>query len=386
MRQRETRVIVDLQFGSTGKGLIAGYLAEENPCDTVVAAWRPNAGHTYIDRNGTKFVHTMLPNGVVSPNLERILIGPEAAINAESLAREIVDAAALLRIHPTDLLSMIHIHEHAAIVMDEHREREKKFVKIGSTMKGSAEAVIDKMRRDPDGRATAGQNKVALGYGLAGRVVSPEVYAQQLDLGRVIQVEGAQGFSLGINQRFYPHSTSRECTALQVLSDCGIPRANNNIEVIGTLRTYPIRVANRYADDCTHTANGAVCGQRALYFVHHEDVVAPPERHEFQPRQIGTSGPCYPDQTEITFEEIGQPVELTTVTKLPRRIFTFSEMQFRDALRANGPEYLFLNFMNYVPEQEWPRWWINLNNIANEYGSRIRWYSNGPTARHVETL
>ena len=66
---KQINVIVDLQFGSTGKGLLAGYLAETTKPDTVITAWAANAGHTYINADGRKFVHTMLANGIVSPNL-----------------------------------------------------------------------------------------------------------------------------------------------------------------------------------------------------------------------------------------------------------------------------------------------------------------------------
>lgn len=379
MPKREARVIVDLQFGSTGKGLIAGYLAETSPCDTVVAAWRPNAGHTYINDDGQKFIHTMLPNGVVSPALERILIGPEAAINPDALAKELVEAEAKLG---TNLIDRLFIHANAAVVQDRHREDEKRFVKVGSTMKGSAEAVIEKMRRDPDGRATVGQNRQALGYKVADRIVTADAYDRELDKGRVIQVEGAQGFSLGVNQRFYPYATSRECTATQVLSDCAIPRSFVDVKVIGALRTYPIRVANRFADDCVYGRDGARCGARATHPIH--DYAHQLAGHAFEPRQIGTSGPFYPDQEEITFESIGQKTELTTVTKLPRRLFTFSEIQLADAVRASSPDYLFLNFMNYLPEEQWLRFTTRVSEISHfAGGGNVRWIGTGPAVGDV---
>ena len=340
---KNVRVIVDLQFGSTGKGLIAGYLAEKYPCDTVVAAWRPNAGHTYIDLLDRKFIHTMLPNGIVSPKLERIMIGPEAVINAEALQRETEEAEKLLGV---ELFSKIIIHANAAVVQEQHRTDERKLVAIGSTMKGSAEAVIDKMRRDPKGIATAGQNPGALGPRLAGRVFTADFYDFKLDTAHNIQVEGAQGFSLGMNQRFYPYSTSRECTATQILSDCAIPRSFGKVSVIGTLRTFPIRVANRF------DADG---------------------------KQVGTSGPGYPDQEEITFHSIGQPVELTTVTKLPRRIFTFSDNQLFDAVRASAPDFLFLNFLNYLPVGERADFLARVNEVSEAAGGGpVRWTGTGP--------
>ena len=48
-------MILDLQFGSTGKGLLAGFLAKSRQPDVVITAWGPNAGHTYIDENRRVF-------------------------------------------------------------------------------------------------------------------------------------------------------------------------------------------------------------------------------------------------------------------------------------------------------------------------------------------
>ncbi len=39
--------------------------------------------------------------------------------------------------------------------------------------------------------------------------------------------------------------------------------------------------------------------------------------------------------------------ELTTVTKRPRRIFSWSRNQYRDALYKTLPSIVFLNFINY---------------------------------------
>ncbi len=67
------------------------------------------------------------------------------------------------------------------------------------------------------------------------------------------------------------------------MSDTGVPMMNGSPTVHGTFRTFPIRVANR------------------------------PE--------AGMERPSYHDSAEITFESIGQQQELTTVTKLPRRLY-----------------------------------------------------------------
>ena len=126
----------------------------------------------------------------------------------------------------------------------------------------------------------------------------------------VVFVETAQGFSLGINQQFFPFSTSRECTVGQALADAGIPSSRLR-KVLMTCRSYPIRVGNT---------------------------------------DKGTSGGWYPDQQETTWEELGVEPELTTVTKRVRRVATWSWQQFEDAVRANEPDAIWLGFMDYIKD------------------------------------
>jgi len=121
-----------------------------------------------------------------------------------------------------------------------------------------------------------------------------------------------------------------------------------DIVVIGTCRTYPIRVANRFD---THGT------------------------------QVGYSGPCYDDQLEISFEEIGQKTELTTVTKLPRRIFTFSCKQIEEAIEYNGAREIFLNFVNYCRFEDEVRDIVqSIERVPNTY---VRWIGLGPEYKDV---
>jgi adenylosuccinate synthase len=312
----KTNIIVDLQFGSCGKGLLAGYLAERDQPDTLITAWAPNAGHTYINAAGRKMVNIALPNGIVSKRLKRILLGPGSVINPAQLMMEIENYA--------DLLDGVNIciHQNAAVVNEGHRAEEAQgMVGIGSTMKGVGAAVIQKIKRQVNDQNIAA---VALiGTPLEGFVVDGATYAHEMMKGEILQIEGAQGYSLGINNGFYPYTTSRECTTAQVLSDCAVPAGilrHPYTNVWGAARTYPIRVANRF------DADG---------------------------KQIGWSGPCYPDQHELNWEDdLGMEPELTTVTKLPRRIFSFSMQQMHDAVRMNGVTHIFMNFMNYLNQFE----------------------------------
>jgi adenylosuccinate synthase len=344
-------LIIDLQFGSTGKGLIAGYLAERDRPDTVVTAWAANAGHTYIDGDGKKFIHTMLANGVVSPGLKRVLIGPGSLIDPVNLRRELDECAHLLR--GVDVL----IHPAAAVITQQHRDLEAgPMTKIGSTKKGVGEAAIQRIRRDIVNANTAwtgwgeGPHPELIKAGLGQFVCTHEQYASALDNTRRLLVEGAQGYSLSMYHGFYPYCTSRDVSTHQVLADCGIPaREAKGLTVVGTARTYPIRVANR---------------------------------HNEAGEQVGWSGPCYPDQAETTFEAIGQRVELTTVTKLPRRIFTFSEKQFTEAVRMNGIDEVFINFINYLPHERRGNFLTYLDNISGP-ACVIRYVGYGPTKTDV---
>lgn len=352
MNKPRVKIITDLQFGSTGKGLIAGYLAKRDRPDVVVTAWSPSAGHTFVDSEGRKYVHTMLANGIVSPDLKYVLIGPGSVVNLPSLFEEIKKSQLPRHV---DVL----IHPSAAIVAERHRDAEStgSMVTIGSTRKGSGAALVEKIQRDINRNTLAFQNFALIEHMRETHdapnvsVTTHETYEDVLSNAGRIQVEGAQGFSLGINSGFWPHTTSRECTPAQIASDCLIPLSWIT-DVIGTMRTYPIRVANRF-DPHTH-------------------------------QQVGFSGPGYPDQSEIKWEEIGQDPELTTVTKLPRRIFTFSKEQIRQAIRRTEPTAIFLNFANYLEPQDCENLQQQINHISRNAGcGAVRYIGNGPTENDV---
>lgn len=310
-------VIMDLQFGSTGKGLLAGVLANNTEPDTVMTAWAPNAGHTFIDAAGRKYVHTMLANGIVSQALERVMIGPGSLINMSSLFDELVHAHGIGYVRPEKV--RILLHEHAAVVTQEDiAEESGPMTAIGSTKKGVGAAMIRRIRRQPGDlntvRAMADKMPTHPLWGWV-EILNTQQWLNVLRDANIIQVEGAQGYSLSMYHGFYPYTTSRDVTTHQVLADVGLPYNFGDVRVFGTCRTFPIRVANRFDD---------------------------------KGNQVGWSGPCYPDQRELTWEELGQPVELTTVTKLPRRVFTFSVQEIAEAIRMTGTRHIFLNFANYL--------------------------------------
>lgn len=355
---KKATVICDMQFGSTGKGLIAGYLAERDRPDVVVTAWSANAGHTYINSEGRKWVHCMLANGIVSPKLKTVLIGGGSQMSIPVLLKEIHESLDLLQ------GKSILIHENACIIQERHVEEENgPMTKIGSTKKGCGAAMIEKIRRNPESKIVA-KDLLESGEGFGGfyemsrhfeelgvcvKVVSNAEYMKVLHAAERVQVEGAQGFSLGLHNGFYPYVTSRECTPAQICSDCNIPLAMVE-KVVGTMRTYPIRVANRYDEEGN---------------------------------QIGWSGPCYSDQKELTWDEMGVTPEKTTVTKLTRRIFSFSPEQTRQAIQVVMPDEIFLNFANYCGDEEEL---VEIIETISREGGNVSYIGWGESAAHIETL
>jgi hypothetical protein len=199
--------------------------------------------------------------------------------------------------------------------------------------------------------------------------------------------EIAQGFPLSLNhQRFLGYTTSRNVTVAQFLSDMFLP-----VEVAGPVilnfRTYPIRISN-YKYICNDTG-------RHLTWA---DITS--GKHNFT-KYEGSSGPCYDDQEETTWEEVtaasGSPdpiFEVTSVTKLPRRCFTFSKQCLDEAITYNKTghgTFVTVNFLNYVDHQmsgrrggidqltERARRWLdeNISDVCQRTGAQLALLGTG---------
>lgn len=319
--QPKTDLILDLQFGSTGKGLICGYLSEVGDYDTAMSANMPNAGHTYITADGRKYMTKVLPASFVGKSIRQVLLGPGAVFSLKRLSEELT----WLRKDQT-----FRIHPNACVLDPRHKAYEEAKTERGSTKQGSMAAVIDKMRRNRD--ITAKQ--VLKDTPFERFVASHEEWQIRLEEAGGILAEGSQGYSLGINTRFYPYTTSRDCGPAAFLSNLGIPLGMLD-QVIGTCRTLPIRVG-------------------------------------------GDSGDCYPDQEELSWEELQLPPEKTTVTNRVRRIFTYSKMQIEEACWWCGPDLVFLNFANYVTKEYVQQIVAHIDEMSN-----VRWIGFGPTYHDI---
>lgn len=307
-----------------------------------------------------KFVHMMLPTAAAaSASVAWVLIGPGAVVDMDRLKYELSQPLAASN-------CSVVIHPSAVILAKHHQDEEKKslFV-VGSTMKGTSAAYIEKMRRDPTSPCLAKHLSVYEPTGLHCSVdahavyISEEMYSLALDANadRML-IEGAQGCSLSIHSRFWPYCTSRDVSIAQLMADCAIPFSiARHVEVIGTARTFPIRVANRYDE------NG---------------------------RMIGTSGGCYADQKEIGWTDMPCPPaepERTTVTQLQRRVFTFSEEQVSDAVYHNNVTRVYLNFANYLqPRGDYEMPLMSMMAHFQSIGAHVDWIGWGPTVNDIEEV
>jgi adenylosuccinate synthase len=173
------------------------------------------------------------------------------------------------------------------LIRDSHRARETALVRdIGSTGKGIGAARADRVMRSATVWGDDHDEAVFVG----------DAIRAALQDGWTVQVEGAQGYGLGLHTRFYPFCTSGDCRAIDMLAAAGVSPwfvaddAMASMEVWLVYRSLPIRVA----------------------------------------------GPSGPLEDETTWGELGLPPEHTTVTNRVRRVGWWDARLALEALRANG--------------------------------------------------
>ena len=303
--------LFDGQFGSTGKGLLAGVIATafKDSINIVTTNAGPNSGHTaYLD--GKEIMTQQIP--VASVFMKRMgfdhlcYLNGGAVVDKDILLTEIEKYGVPVMVDP-----------HAALITDDAKA--VKLSHIASTGKGVGPAMANKLLRDKSAVVESASD-----YANGRFSIKSISLADKIRMGNSVFIETAQGFSLGINSGFYPYCTSRECSVSQALADARIP-PQYQVKSIVSLRTYPIRVGNT------------------------------PD---------GYSGGWYSDQKELSWEKVGQKPELTTVTKRVRRIATFSMEQLKQCLVVNRPDAVFLNFCNYLNEDDLHQL---VNDITQEY-------------------
>ncbi|MFZ7138025.1 MAG: adenylosuccinate synthetase [archaeon] len=292
-------VIVGAQFGSEGKGQIAGYLAKEY--DLLIRVGGPNAGHKVYEEPRS-YTHHHLPSGTRKCDAN-LLLAPGMVINVNNLLKEISECKV-----GCDRLSI----DPQVMVINERdiKNEEKRLKDISSTCQGVGNATARKiLHRKPK------KVKLAKDIPQLKPYIEPaiDVVMKALANNQRILVEGTQGTWLSIYHGYYPHVTSRDTTVAGCLSEAGLPPTRVR-RVIMVCRTYPIRV----------------------------------------------EGPSGPMRKEITWKEISQRSKIpekellkrekTSTTHRQRRVGEFNWELLKKSAFINGATDIALNFVDYLSE------------------------------------
>lgn len=212
----------------------------------------------------------------------------------------------------------IYINPRAMIILEKHREEERKIIRSGSTFKGCGVAQAEKIVRNPNVILAKDYFKV-LPSDIKDIIKITDTAKMLNEDNQSILIEGAQGQDLDINYGLdYPNTTSRMCSASQLIADSGCsPFKVKDIYMI--IRPYPIRISNK-----TNIGEDVYSGD-------------------------------YAGSAEITWEEVKRRCgcdtnleEYTTITKKVRRVFEMNWGRLKYNVMINRPTQIVLNFAQYI--------------------------------------
>ncbi len=312
MKASKLNVVFGGQAGSEAKGKQGAFLADKYAINHYASNMSPNAGHTWVSKAGAKVVTHHIPASIMGSWVRdetlgnvKVVVGPAAVINPSLFMKELGELEKLgLK------LSNVIVDSRAAIILTSHViTEERRLTDIGSTAQGVGVARVDKLMR------RGARASEFWGDAFTPFTIMPNtslMVTSWMDGGKTVLYEASQGFDLCIDHGVDPtYCTSRQVSPQACLADAGVP-ASYLGDTYAVIRTYPIRVNNR----------------------------------------TGSSGP-YPSG-EINWGNIKERcgathdlTEVTTTTKLPRRVFEFSHEQIAQMVRVCNPTFLCLQFVNY---------------------------------------
>lgn len=328
-------IIVGGQYGSEGKGKACKYFTEKLKAKAVVRVGGTNSGHTSYCNN-QKMTFRMLSSACLLDEVVTIL--PAGSyIDIDVLLAEITE---------TNIdESKLKIDPNAVIITSREWAAEKELglkSSIGSTLSGTGYTYAKRIMRGILGDVIFAKDIPQLSMYLCD---TKDYMYGLLQIGENIIIEGTQGYGLSnIHTENYPYCTGRDTTAAGFLSETGLsPLSVDN--VIMVIRSYPIRVA-------------------------------------------GNSGPL---KNEISWKEVAKAAgtniditEKTTVTKNIRRVGTFDKELVISAIKANNPNIIVLNHVDYfdysctnkpvLSEKQL----TNIKNIESQIKRKINYIGNGP--------
>jgi adenylosuccinate synthase len=269
-------IVVGAQWGDEGKGKVVDLFTERAQ---VVARWGggANAGHTLVV-GGKKYVTHLIPSGILRRGVTCVL-GEGMVIDPRSLVEELRtfrEAGLLAR--EEDLL----VAGRAHVVLPQHRQidalREARPGAIGSTKRGIGPTYESKaarvglriddlirparLRRALErylewvnpvlrdmGAPPPDLEAVVAEYSALGNEIRPYVrdasrfLHDQIQAGKNLLFEGAQGVLLDLDHGTYPYVTSSSTTAGGACAACGVGPTYVD-EVVGIVKAYATRVGN----------------------------------------------------------------------------------------------------------------------------------------------
>jgi adenylosuccinate synthase len=271
-------VVVGVQWGDEGKGKVVDTLAEHFD---IVARYQggANAGHTVLV--GTKkYVLQLLPTGIIRPD-KTAAIGNGVVVDPEALQQEIRK----LEEAGASVGSRLKVSDRAHLILPYHRSHERAAEesrgvgKIGTTAKGIGPAYEDKAGRrglracdlrDPakfrekcqalveeKNRIDAALFGVPplpaeeladqcfrIGEGLLPYLADVSVYLNaEIDRGKRVLFEGAQGTLLDLDHGTYPFVTSSSAAAGGACTGTGVGPTRIHM-AIGVSKAYATRVGS----------------------------------------------------------------------------------------------------------------------------------------------
>lgn len=272
---KKNTVLIGVQWGDEGKGKVVDALADEFD---IVARYQggANAGHTVVV-DGKKFILQLVPSGILRPG-KLAVIGNGVVLDPEALFCELqaIEAAGVA---VGDRLS---ISDRAHLILPYHRiheiaaEAALGTARIGTTSKGIGPSYEDKAARrglrccdlrnddlfrrkchdmiEDGNRYAAAVNGLDAGefveryYSVARRVIPylTDVSAflnSEIDRGKTVLFEGAQGVLLDVDHGTYPYVTSSSTAAGGACTGTGVGPTRIG-SVVGVSKAYATRVGS----------------------------------------------------------------------------------------------------------------------------------------------
>jgi adenylosuccinate synthase len=430
MTKKNVSIVVGLNAGSEAKGKLVSHLAPQ--FGALVRTGSINAAHTTYYQNKPYSWH-LIPCGALQSPGSLLIMGAGAQLELNILKREIgwlqdnnqwldkfgkprlyIDPNATI-IDEIDVLAENGWQEtcgkdwhnptqckyHEGLVGPDESTKEQKTCNgcskypknslhkaLGSTTHGGGYNLIRKMARiAPDGIHAGllfdnnGNQVPKVKRACDIDELKPYLYdtAHLIntlnDIGIKIMLEGTQGAALSMTHSgYWPKSTSRDTNASNWAMEAGVsPLIVENI--YGVTRTFPIRVFG----------NSGPYGSEEITW------------ETFNKMYYNLPVNITDDELDIWLKDNNKKkvCEITTATKRRRRIFEFSNDDFKRAHMLNRPEAgVMLSFVDYLDPSDYNKnTWESLSNKAKvwvenkerELDIKFRWLSTGPDSDAIIT-